>query len=338
MTNWFHQSWHEAKLMVNVLQFHVAHNFEFFFFHWADPAVIKHFIYVVGIDSINEASMVIPQPWFRYSGALTISTQSFAADIFFTQRWRDHRLRYPSSMSLNQSTINPDWLDDIWHPDVYFRNAKSIKLQTIPVPNRVLQIRNDKSIVNFWRLTLELSCAMNFALYPHDRHECKIEIESSKLIMWIIARLCYCRFHSFTTVSYPESVVKLMWGYRPLKMENKFQIPQLVLVEAYTKTSELKWYHFSTQKILKMKILRMEKGYRPYTSGNYSSLEVVFLLKRSMGYYLMTTYIPTCLIVVVSVRKSRQSSDCQPFWNFLVFSGSHFGFDRKHYPHEWLWA
>ena len=32
------------------------------------------------------------------------------------------------------------------------------------------------------RLTLTLSCSMNFALYPHDTQECKIQIESRKSI------------------------------------------------------------------------------------------------------------------------------------------------------------
>jgi hypothetical protein len=35
--------------------------------------------------------------------------------------------------------------------------------------------------------------------------------------------------------------------------------------------------------------------------GNFTCLEVVFVLKRRLGYYLFHTYIPTCLIVIMSV-------------------------------------
>ncbi|XP_045138791.1 uncharacterized protein LOC123520527 isoform X3 [Portunus trituberculatus] len=36
-------------------------------------------------------------------------------------------------------------------------------------------------------------------------------------------------------------------------------------------------------------------------SGNFTCLEVVFTLKRRLGYYVFHTYIPTCLIVIMSL-------------------------------------
>lgn len=36
-------------------------------------------------------------------------------------------------------------------------------------------------------------------------------------------------------------------------------------------------------------------------AGNFTCIEVIFVLKRRLGYYLFHTYIPTCLIVVMSV-------------------------------------
>lgn len=35
--------------------------------------------------------------------------------------------------------------------------------------------------------------------------------------------------------------------------------------------------------------------------GNFTCLEVIFVLKRRLGYYLFHTYVPTCLIVIMSV-------------------------------------
>ena len=34
--------------------------------------------------------------------------------------------------------------------------------------------------------------------------------------------------------------------------------------------------------------------------GNFTCLEVVFMFKRRLGYYLFHTYVPTCLIVIMS--------------------------------------
>lgn len=35
-------------------------------------------------------------------------------------------------------------------------------------------------------------------------------------------------------------------------------------------------------------------------SGTFTCLEVVFKFKRRLGYYLFHTYVPTCLIVIMS--------------------------------------
>lgn len=34
--------------------------------------------------------------------------------------------------------------------------------------------------IDDFRLTLKLSCAMNFLIYPHDTQECKLQMESRK--------------------------------------------------------------------------------------------------------------------------------------------------------------
>ena len=37
-----------------------------------------------------------------------------------------------------------------------------------------------------------------------------------------------------------------------------------------------------------------------YSTGKFTCLEVVFMFKRRLGYYLFHTYVPTCLIVIMS--------------------------------------
>ncbi|XP_042900511.1 glycine receptor subunit alpha-2 [Parasteatoda tepidariorum] len=39
---------------------------------------------------------------------------------------------------------------------------------------------------------------------------------------------------------------------------------------------------------------------KSYSTGNFTCIEVTFTLKRRLGYYLFHTYIPTCLIVIMS--------------------------------------
>lgn len=109
-----------------------------------------------------------------------ISTQTYTVDIFFSQKWKDHRLRIPNNMTFEYRVLDVEWLKHIWQPDSFFKNAKSIQFQTITVPNHYVWLYRDKTILYVIKLTLQLSCAMNFAIYPHDTQECKLQIESCK--------------------------------------------------------------------------------------------------------------------------------------------------------------
>ncbi|KAK0173522.1 hypothetical protein PV328_006705 [Microctonus aethiopoides] len=63
----------------------------------------------------------------------------------------------------------------------------------------------------------------------------------------------------------------------PLVVDENIELPQLALVKNYTADCT-----------------------QVYSTGNFTCLEVVFVLKRRLGYYLFHTYVPTCLIVVMS--------------------------------------
>ncbi|XP_045111257.1 glycine receptor subunit alpha-2-like isoform X2 [Portunus trituberculatus] len=108
-----------------------------------------------------------------------------------------------------------------------------------------------------YRLTLTLTCAMNFVVYPHDTQECKMQMES---------------------LSHTTEDLVFVWDEKiPLAVDEKIELPQQNIVG--NETSDC------TQM---------------YTTGNFSCLEVVFKLKRRLGHYLFHTYIPTCLIVIMS--------------------------------------
>lgn len=66
--------------------------------------------------------------------------------------------------------------------DSFFKNAKSVTFQTMTIPNHYIWMYRDKTILYMVKLTLRLSCAMNFAIYPHDTQECKLQMESCKCL------------------------------------------------------------------------------------------------------------------------------------------------------------
>ena len=54
----------------------------------------------------------------------------------------------------------------------------------------------------FFRLTLVLSCAMNFKNYPHDEQLCNLKIESSKLSLHLLGSISYTTIFYFSFSKY----------------------------------------------------------------------------------------------------------------------------------------
>merc|ERR1711953_764431 len=109
------------------------------------------------------------------------------------------------------------------------------------------------------KLTLLLSCAMNFHKYPHDGQLCKMSMESLShttedlVFEWL-----------------PESDT-------PLVVDEGIELPQLELIQNFTADCTTN-----------------------YSTGTFTCLEVVFKFKRRLGYFMFHTYVPTCLIVMMS--------------------------------------
>ncbi|XP_035217265.1 glycine receptor subunit alpha-4-like [Stegodyphus dumicola] len=204
-----------------------------------NPTVVSYHVTVMGLDSINEESM------------------TYAVDIFFAQSWKDHRLRLPENMTSDYKLLEVTWLKDIWRPDSFFKNAKSVTFQTMTIPNHYVWLYKDKTILYMVKLTLILSCAMNFATYPHDTQHCSLEMESL----------------SHTT----DDLIFDWQPDVPLQVSEDIELPQLDLIKTDRKDCT-----------------------QTYSTGNFTCLKVTFTLKRRLGYYMFHTYIPTCLIVIMS--------------------------------------
>lgn len=105
---------------------------------------------------------------------------TYVTDIFLAQSWRDPRLRLPENMSEEYRILDVDWLQSIWRPDCFFKNAKKVTFHEMSIPNHYLWLYHDKTLLYMSKLTLVLSCAMKFESYPHDTQYCSMMIESRK--------------------------------------------------------------------------------------------------------------------------------------------------------------
>ncbi|KAF2354475.1 Neurotransmitter-gated ion-channel ligand-binding domain [Trinorchestia longiramus] len=105
---------------------------------------------------------------------------------------------------------------------------------------------------------------MTFQTYPHDTQNCAMKIES---------------------LSHTTADLVFTWEPEvPLEVDESIELPQLDLVSNTTGDCT---QVYST-------------GECTYSTGNFTCLEVSFTFKRRLGYYLFHTYVPTCLIVIMS--------------------------------------
>lgn len=81
--------------------------------------------------------------------------QTYVADIFLAQSWRDQRLRLPESMG-HYRILDVEWLHEIWKPDSFFKNAKHVTFHEISVPNHYLWLYHDKTLLYMSKYVLVL--------------------------------------------------------------------------------------------------------------------------------------------------------------------------------------
>lgn len=74
-------------------------------------------------------------------------TQTYAADIFFSQTWQDYRLRFPDNLTVPYRLLPVSWLNSMWRPDSFFKNAKKVTFQDVTIPNHYIWLYKDKSIL-----------------------------------------------------------------------------------------------------------------------------------------------------------------------------------------------
>ena len=94
-----------------------------------DPSWKGYLRSVLGISTIN-----------------SFSFQDYSLNLYLRQTWEDQRLKY--SDLLNTSvTLNYDQISQLWIPDTFFRNLKKGMFHDITVPNRLIRLSPDGTIL-----------------------------------------------------------------------------------------------------------------------------------------------------------------------------------------------
>ncbi|KAL4230208.1 Glycine receptor subunit alpha-3 [Mactra antiquata] len=106
------------------------------------------------------------------------SSMDYSLDIFFLQKWTDIRLKYENMTDLEWLEMDNKMMSNVWVPDTYFSNEKKANVHDVMVPNKMMHLYSNGTVLYSSRLSLTLSCNMRLQKYPLDDQLCPIIIES----------------------------------------------------------------------------------------------------------------------------------------------------------------
>uniref|UniRef100_A0AAZ1XVL8 Gamma-aminobutyric acid (GABA) A receptor, alpha 6a n=1 Tax=Oreochromis aureus TaxID=47969 RepID=A0AAZ1XVL8_OREAU len=156
--------------------------------------------------------------------------------------------------------LNNLMVDKIWTPDTFFRNSKKSISHNMTTPNKLFRIMQNGTVLYTMRLTISAECPMSLMDFPMDGHSCPL------------------RFGSY---AYTSSEIIFTWRKGPI---NSVDCPK--------ESMSLLQYDLVGQ-TLSSEIFKSN-------TGHYSVQVVHFHLQRKLGYYLIQTYIPLIMVVVLS--------------------------------------
>uniref|UniRef100_A0A3P8WJS3 Gamma-aminobutyric acid type A receptor subunit alpha1 n=1 Tax=Cynoglossus semilaevis TaxID=244447 RepID=A0A3P8WJS3_CYNSE len=182
----------------------------------------------------------------------------YTIDVFFRQSWRDERLRFKGPMSVLR--LNNLMASKIWTPDTFFHNGKKSVAHNMTMPNKMLRIEEEGTLLYTMRLTVRAECPMHLEDFPMDAHACPLK---------------------FGSYAYTRAEVAYVW--------TRGAAQSVVVAED---GSRLNQYDLMGQSV--------DSGVLQSSTGEYVVMTTHFHLKRKIGYFVIQTYLPCIMTVILS--------------------------------------
>ena len=77
--------------------------------------------------------------------------------------------------------IDASYVDKIWRPDIFFVDSRKQERHNVMTDNVMLDITTEGQVTISERLTVKLTCEMDYGLFPFDNQLCPLKIESYAL-------------------------------------------------------------------------------------------------------------------------------------------------------------
>ncbi|XP_074504006.1 gamma-aminobutyric acid receptor subunit alpha-4 [Sebastes fasciatus] len=156
--------------------------------------------------------------------------------------------------------LNNLMVTKVWTPDTFFRNGKKSVAHNMTAPNKLFRIMKNGTILYTMRLTINAECPMKLVDFPMDGHACPLK---------------------FGSYAYPKTEMIYTWTKGP---QHSVEVPP--------ESSSLVQYDLIGQTVSSETIKSI--------TGEYVVMTVYFHLKRKMGYFMIQTYIPCIMTVILS--------------------------------------
>ncbi|XP_020495087.2 gamma-aminobutyric acid receptor subunit alpha-4 isoform X1 [Labrus bergylta] len=156
--------------------------------------------------------------------------------------------------------LNNLMVTKVWTPDTFFRNGKRSVAHNMTAPNKLFRIMKNGTILYTMRLTISAECPMKLVDFPMDGHSCPLK---------------------FGSYAYPLTEMIYTWTKGP---KHSVEVP--------LESSSLVQYDLIGQTVSSETIKSI--------TGEYVVMTVFFHLKRKMGYFMIQTYIPCIMTVILS--------------------------------------
>lgn len=125
---------------------------------FGSPSIVRTNIFLRNINKINDVDM------------------DYSVQLTFRAQWVDSRLKFNDTKNEIKYLVASD--GKIWKPDFFFPNEKHSQFHSMIMPNVLQRIYPNGTILFSIRITLVLSCPMNFRYFPFDRQICSIKVAS----------------------------------------------------------------------------------------------------------------------------------------------------------------
>uniref|UniRef100_A0A8C5DAY3 Gamma-aminobutyric acid receptor subunit alpha-2 n=1 Tax=Gouania willdenowi TaxID=441366 RepID=A0A8C5DAY3_GOUWI len=191
-------------------------------------------------------------------GPVSDTDMEYTIDVFFRQSWKDERLKFKGPMTI--LPLNNLMASKIWTPDTFFHNGKKSVAHNMTMPNKLLRIKDDGTLLYTMRLTVHAECPMHLEDFPMDFHSCPLK---------------------FGSYAYTISEVTYAWTRNA---------SESVVVEG--ESSRLNQYDLLGQTVGQETIKS--------STGEYTVMTAHFHLKRKIGYFVIQTYLPCIMTVILS--------------------------------------